>query len=158
MRQVHGGGVALALGLMPAAVGCSSNAETCTTSACKQGEGARPTNFETDLADPSGSTPGDDSGTAAPTSGTSTPASATDATRAAAERAISEADVIQVQGDRLYALSRVSGLAIIDVSQPSALKLLGRYRDLPATPFELDLRGDVALVMFSGWGQYLSGR
>src|SRR5688500_2895851 len=35
---------------------------------------------------------------------------------AAAQRAISEADIIQLSGDRLYALSRYSGLTIIDVS------------------------------------------
>ncbi|HKU36492.1 MAG TPA: beta-propeller domain-containing protein [Polyangiales bacterium] len=73
-----------------------------------------------------------------------------------ANRAIVEADIIQLDGDRLYALSRVAGLAVIDARDPANLKLLGRYRDLPATPFEMYLRGDVAVVMFSGWGQYVA--
>jgi len=71
-----------------------------------------------------------------------------------AARAITEADVIQLQGDKLYALSRVAGLAIIDVSQPSALRILGRYRELPAQPFEMYVRDGVVLAMFSGWGRY----
>ncbi|MET0384648.1 MAG: beta-propeller domain-containing protein [Polyangiales bacterium] len=71
-----------------------------------------------------------------------------------AERAISEADIIQLNGDRLYALSRLSGLAVIDVSKPDALQLLGRYRELPAEPFEMYLHDGVALVMFNGWGEY----
>jgi uncharacterized secreted protein with C-terminal beta-propeller domain len=80
---------------------------------------------------------------------------ASDSASGVAERAISEADIIQVEGDRLYALSRVAGLAVIDVSKPEALRLLGRYRELPAEPFEMYLRDGTALVMFSGWGQYV---
>ena len=168
MLQVRAGTVAAALALVVAAVGCSDD-RTCTGSACEQvaasdppgSRGADParrgaTSFESDLVDSKRAPRGPASGTAAPTSGTAAPASAPAPNGDSAERAIGEADVIQVQGDRLYALSRTSGLAIIDISQPSALKLLGRYRDLPATPFELYLRGDVALVMFSAWGGYFT--
>src|SRR5690349_20908422 len=41
-----------------------------------------------------------------------------------AERAISEADVVQVVGDRLYTLSRAAGLGVIDLSNPRKLRLL----------------------------------
>ena len=72
---------------------------------------------------------------------------------AGAERAIAEADIIQLAGDRLYALSQYAGLSIIDVSQPAALKLLGRHR-INATPFEMYLQGDVAYVMFNDYASY----
>jgi hypothetical protein len=73
-----------------------------------------------------------------------------------AARAITEADIIQVQGDRLYTLSRYGGLSVIDISQRDRLQLLGRYQDThDAEPFEMYLREGVALVMFSGWGQYV---
>lgn len=69
-----------------------------------------------------------------------------------AGRAIAEADVIQVKGDRLFALSQLSGLSIVDVSDPTRLKLLGRYRDLPGQPFEMFLRDDdVAVLLFKSW-------
>jgi hypothetical protein len=74
-----------------------------------------------------------------------------------AGRAIVEADVIQLEGDRLYALSRVAGLTVIDVSNPDALRILGRYRELPAEPFEMYLRDGVVIAMFSSWGQYVAG-
>ena len=45
-----------------------------------------------------------------------------------AERAIAEADIIQMDGDRLYALSRYAGMHIIDVSDPASLRVLGRHR------------------------------
>ena len=43
-----------------------------------------------------------------------------------AARAISEADILQLSGDRLYALSRYSGLTIIDVSNPARAAAGGR--------------------------------
>ncbi|MDB4985843.1 MAG: uncharacterized protein JWN04_1021, partial [Myxococcaceae bacterium] len=71
-----------------------------------------------------------------------------------ATRAIVEADIIQVDGQRLYALSRVAGLTIIDLTDPSHLSILGRFRELNGTPFEMYLRNGVVLAMYSGWGQY----
>src|SRR5688572_6103795 len=44
------------------------------------------------------------------------------------ERAISEADILKVEGDTLYALSRYSGMTIIDLSDPTQLRVLGNYR------------------------------
>ncbi len=73
-----------------------------------------------------------------------------------AARAIVEADIIQVQGDRLYALSRTGGLSVIDISERDRLQMLGKYQETrQAEPFEMYLREDVALVMFSDWGQYV---
>lgn len=71
--------------------------------------------------------------------------------RGDAERAIAEADIIQIKDDRLYALSRFSGLAVIDVQTPDNLKLLGRYR-ADGIPFEMYLRDNRVYAMFSSWG------
>ncbi len=72
---------------------------------------------------------------------------------AGADRAIAEADIIQLDGDRLYALSRYAGLHVIDVSDPGNLVVLGRYR-INAQPFEMYLRGSVAYVMYNAYGRY----
>jgi hypothetical protein len=81
---------------------------------------------------------------------------ATDKGNADAVRAIEEADIISLDGDRLFALLRVSGLNVVDVSNPDALRVVGRCPDThSAEPFELYLRDGVALVMFSDWGKYV---
>jgi hypothetical protein len=135
-------------------VGCGGDKSCVAGSACAAADG-----FESDLPNQNSRSADEVRAAAAPAPETASPTSKADgqATAAAgdsAERAIAEADIIQVQGDRLFALSRLAGLAVIDVSQPSALQLLGRYRELPGEPFEMYLRGDMALVMFTGWGQY----
>jgi hypothetical protein len=71
-----------------------------------------------------------------------------------ATRAIQEADIIQMDGDRLYAMSRYGGLGVIDAARPAELRMLGRYR-MEAQPFEMYVRGNVVLGMFTGWGQYV---
>ena len=63
---------------------------------------------------------------------------------------IQEADVVRIDGDRVYALSRSTGLSIIDVSDARELKLLGRYTDLPGNPFEMHVRGDTLLLIYTG--------
>lgn len=68
-------------------------------------------------------------------------------------REIAEADIIHVEGDRLYALSQYSGLAVIDVRDPSTLPVLGRFR-ANAMPFEMYVEGDQVFVMFSDFGSY----
>jgi len=68
-------------------------------------------------------------------------------------RLIAEADIIKVQGDTLFALSRYSGLSLIDVGNPASLKLIGNHRT-SATPFEMYVEGDRAYVMYNGWGEY----
>jgi hypothetical protein len=170
MRHVRGSWLLWALGT--AAVGCGDTTAVCLGDKCVDSKDPAAISFESDLLP--GSQGGGNRGVAEDASGTAasapapslgTPATAPTANAGTkdgaaassndAARAISEADIIQVSGDTLYALSRVAGLAIVDVHDPSALKLLGRYRDLPAQPFELYLRDGVALVMFTGWGQYV---
>jgi hypothetical protein len=68
-----------------------------------------------------------------------------------AERAISEADILKVEGDTLYALSSYSGLTIIDLSNPSKLEVLGTYRST-ATPFEMYLEEGTAYIMYNDYG------
>jgi len=67
-----------------------------------------------------------------------------------AARAIAEADIIQVRGTRLYALSRTGGLSVIDIGTRDSLKLLGRFRT-SAEPFEMYVQGDVVLAMYNGY-------
>ncbi|WP_437276197.1 beta-propeller domain-containing protein [Sorangium sp. So ce375] len=71
-----------------------------------------------------------------------------------AERAITEADIIQVKDGKLYALSEYSGLSIIDISRRDRLSLLGRYR-ASGIPFEMYLRDGVVYAMFSSWTHYV---
>jgi len=67
-----------------------------------------------------------------------------------AERAIEEADIIQMSNGRLYALSQYSGLSVIDVSVRDQLRMLGRFRS-SAMPFEMILRGTTVIAMFSSY-------
>lgn len=70
-------------------------------------------------------------------------------TSADAQRAIAEADIVQLRGGRLYAISRRGSLSIIDVSRPNELALLGRAY-LPGEPFEMYLSGDRLTIMMNG--------
>jgi uncharacterized secreted protein with C-terminal beta-propeller domain len=74
-------------------------------------------------------------------------------TNAGADRAISEADILQLSGDRLYALSRYSGLTVIDASNPSRLRVEGVYRSA-AEPFEMYVEDGLVYAMFNGWYTY----
>ena len=65
-------------------------------------------------------------------------------------RVIAEADIVQVVGDRLYALSRYGGLNVVDVSQANDMKWLGRYRT-EAVPFEMYVRGSIVIALFTSW-------
>lgn len=69
-------------------------------------------------------------------------------------RAIAEADIIKLDGSKLYALSRYSGLSIIDIKNPSKLALLGNYK-ASGTPFEMYVEGERVYVMYNGYGSYL---
>lgn len=71
-----------------------------------------------------------------------------------AERAIAEADIIQVKDNKLYALSQYGGLSIIDVSVKDHLQLLGRYQS-SGIPFEMYLRDGIVYAMFSSWEHYV---
>jgi hypothetical protein len=85
----------------------------------------------------------------------SVPATTTGADNGSAEasRAISEADILQVDGDRLYALSRYNGLTVIDVSDPTALRLEGTYA-AAAEPFEMYVQDGIVFAMFNSWYSY----
>lgn len=67
----------------------------------------------------------------------------------AAERAIAEADVVQLADGRLYAMSKSGTLSIVDVSRPGRLAMLGQAY-LPGEPFEMYLRGDLLVAMTNG--------
>jgi hypothetical protein len=71
-----------------------------------------------------------------------------------AAREIAEADIIQLQGSTLYAMSRTGGLSIIDVGTPTDLKILGRYRT-SFTPFEMYVKDGVVFAMYTDWGQFV---
>ena len=70
-------------------------------------------------------------------------------------RAIQEADIIQIDSDRLYAMSRYGGLSVIDVSRPEQMRMLGRYRT-EAEPFEMYVKNSVVLGLFNAWGKYVT--
>jgi hypothetical protein len=61
-------------------------------------------------------------------------------------RAIAEADIVELGQYWLYAMSASGNLAIVDVSTPGQLTLLGTTL-LPGQPFEMYERGNVALAM-----------
>lgn len=69
----------------------------------------------------------------------------------AAQRAITEADVVQIDEERgrLYAMSRGGSLAVVDVSSPGRLALLGKV-SIAGEPFEMYRRGDTLLAMTNG--------
>jgi uncharacterized secreted protein with C-terminal beta-propeller domain len=70
-----------------------------------------------------------------------------------AERAIAEADILQLAGDRIYALSQYTGLSIVDASNPRALRLEGSYRST-ATPFEMYVEDGIVFAMFNSYYSY----
>ncbi len=81
------------------------------------------------------------------------PADASKTGAESVQRAIEEADIIKVDGDTLYALSQYGGLSVIDIGDPSDLRLLGRHKVL-ATPFEMYVREGMAFVLYNGYGEY----
>ncbi|MCU0687591.1 MAG: beta-propeller domain-containing protein [Polyangiaceae bacterium] len=63
-----------------------------------------------------------------------------------AERAITEADIVQVSDGRLYAMSQSGSLAVVDLSTPGQLTLLGKTM-LAGRPFEMYRRGSQLVTM-----------
>ncbi len=114
------------------------------------------TEFESD--DPSAdagspsATGGADASTSADT-GSAAPTVPGDKSSDEAARAIEEADIVKVAGTRLYALSKVGGLSIIDVGTRDKLTFLGRWRS-SGQPFEMYVRDDVVLAMVNGWEEW----
>jgi hypothetical protein len=72
-----------------------------------------------------------------------------------ANRAVQEADIIKVDGNRLYTLSRYGGLAIIDITNPDQMKLLGRKRT-DGIPFEMYVQNGRAFVMMNDFGRWIT--
>lgn len=66
-----------------------------------------------------------------------------------AQRALAEADIIQLDGGRLFAMSRSGTVSVVDVSTPGRLTLLGQTT-LPGEPFEMYRRGGFLLAMSNG--------
>ncbi len=106
--------------LAGAAVGCSESSESAAFSS--DGRGGQ-----------NGGPPAMNAGTDAPGQG-------------AAERAIAEADIVQLAEGRLYAMSKSGTLSIVDVSIPGRLSMLGQAW-LPGEPFEMYLRGNLLVAM-----------
>lgn len=69
------------------------------------------------------------------------------------EREISEADIVKVIGDTLYALSAYRGLLVVDISNPLNLRVLGRA-PVYGIPFEMYVENGVAYVIFSAFWTY----
>ncbi len=116
-------------------------------------EGDGETDFISDVSESTGRSGGAAEGEdAAGTGGTASaaPGADGDANATSPERAISEADIIKVEGDTLYALSRYSGLTIIDLGDPSDLQVLGSYRST-AMPFEMYLEAGTAYIMYNDY-------
>lgn len=88
------------------------------------------------------------SGAGAPAS-TATTTTTTTTTSGDAARAIVEADIIQLQGGLLYALSKSGTVSLVDVSVPDRLALVGQTT-LPGQPFEMYLLGSTLVVMSNG--------
>lgn len=115
------------VGAAAASTGCSSN--DCGTSDFFSARGDSP-----NAGAPSSSSGGYASPSPAP---------------AAAARAIAEADIIQMDGTRLYAMSKSGSVAIVDVANPNALTLEGRAQ-LAGEPFEMYRSGSILLTMSNG--------
>lgn len=131
-----------------AATGCGSEA----TSGSSPGEVDN--GFESD--DPSGQTASSRGGSSS-SSGSADSAGAAPSAEGKAEdasRAIEEADIIKVDGNRLYALSKFGGLAIIDITNPDHMTMLGRKR-IEGQPFEMYVQGNKAFVMLNDFGRYV---
>lgn len=70
-----------------------------------------------------------------------------------AQKAIQEADIIQVDGNNLFALSQYGGLSVIDMTNPSNLSIVGHY-PIQGIPFEMYLQNGIVYAMFSSFGQW----
>ena len=113
-------------------------------------DGDGETDFVSDVGSPSGRGTGEDDGASSGTGGTTSASPNAGGEGDSPERAISEADIVKVEGNTLYALSRYSGLTIIDLADPANLRVLGSYRS-SAMPFEMYLENGTAYVMYNGY-------
>lgn len=65
-----------------------------------------------------------------------------------AQQAIQEADIIELQDGKLFAISKSGTLSIIDVSKPGALTLNSQIM-LPGEPFEMYLNGSRLVLLMN---------
>lgn len=145
--------ITLALGAALAA-GCGADAQS--THGPTDGPFEIDNGFESD--DPSGrsgaSRASSDAQGGASSGGASNAAPAPgDASGKDAQRAVEEADILKVDGNRLFALSRYGGLAVVDITNPDQLRLLGRKRTA-GVPFEMYVRNGRAYVMMNDFGRW----
>lgn len=144
-------GFLISLGcLMVSVTGCESNG----------GNPAKPTDnepgvFESDAPNGSSSR-GSKSASLDASEGASNSAPTASGGDDGATRAIEEADIIKLEGTRLYALSQYGGLSVIDVSTRDQMRLLGRKR-VQAQPFEMYVRDQVVFALYNGYGEYVAG-
>ena len=136
-------------------------AGTSTVTGCGSGSGSE-SDFEIDNGfesdDPSGRTAasrgeGTSGGTSAD-AGAAAPSAGSEGASGDAARVVEEADIIKQDGNRLYALSRYGGLAIVDITDPDHMQLLGRKRT-DGMPFEMYVRNGRAYVMLNDFGHYV---
>jgi hypothetical protein len=121
-------------------------------SACQGGNGGQ--DFISD--DPSNGDYGGDYGEEGLSSGTGDPAGEEGGDEGGeddggGEVDISEADIVQMEGDRLYALSSYSGLTVVDMTNPDDLQALGTW-ETDAEPFEMYVEAGQAFVLFNDYG------
>lgn len=62
----------------------------------------------------------------------------------------SKPSIIRREVNRLYVLSRANGLKVINVSEPAAPKVLGRYRTA-AQPSDLYVENNIVFALYTGW-------
>lgn len=113
--------------------------------------------FESD--DPSGQTAASRSGSSSSGGAADGGAAAPSASEGAsdsegAQRVVQEADIIKVDGNRLYALSQYGGLTVVDITNPDQMKLLGHLRT-QGMPFEMYVEAGKAFVMLNDFGRYV---
>jgi hypothetical protein len=110
-------------------------------------------NGRSDTGGTSGGTSGSSSGGDAAGGKEASPAAPSD-NAGSAQRTIEEADIVKLDGTLLYALSQYGGLAVIDVSDPDHMKLLGRKRT-DGLPFEMYVEHGKAYVMMNNFGRWV---
>jgi uncharacterized secreted protein with C-terminal beta-propeller domain len=134
-------------------IACDSNVDS-----TRAGNGV----FESDAPGTSANGSGEKGTTADASSGAGGSYAATPTTNASgtsdggAARAIEEADIIKIEGTRLYALSQYGGLSVIDIATRDQMRLLGRKK-VQAQPFEMYVRDQVVFALYNGYGEYIKG-
>lgn len=139
--------------LMFGSIACESSVDP-----PKQDSGT-PGVFESDVLGGNGTTSNGfraSAGTTESADDSAAPSVGLDADGGEAARSIEEADIIKLEGTRLYTLSRFGGLSVIDVSVRDQMRLLGRKR-VQAEPFEMYVRDQVVFALYNGYGEYVKG-